>query len=299
MKQQTIAKDFTLRGKGLHTGLMITAHFMPAEANTGIVLCRVDLQGQPARQALACYVSATERGTVLEDGEWKISTVEHALSALYALGISNCRIELDAPEMPILDGSALPFVEAIRAAGTVEQDAEVRCWRPEGVIEFTASNGSTYRMEPAEDSQAEVEICFPGNLLHDQRAVLQSTEEYASEIAKARTFCFVREIAYLLSKGLIQGGDLENALVIYEQPISQEAMNQLTDSLGQPRQDASKFGYLQELHYENEPARHKLLDLLGDMSLTGVRWQAKITAVRPGHGANTEFAKFLQTPKES
>lgn len=293
MKQKTIRNVFTLSGKGLHTGLMIDARFMPAAPNTGIVLCRVDLEGQPAHQALAGYVSATERGTVLQDGDWKISTVEHALSALYAMGITNCRIELNAPEMPILNGSATLFVEAILKAGIEEQDAEVKTWRPTEVIEYTASNGSTYRLEPSDDTQAEVEICFPGNILHDQVATLHSMSDYAKEISEARTFCFVREIAYLLSKGLIQGGDLENALVIYELPIPQEAMDQLTDSLGQPRQDATKLGYLQPLHYENEPARHKLLDLIGDMSLTGVRIQAKISAVRPGHGANTEFAKLL------
>lgn len=293
MKQTTIKNAFTLAGKGLHTGLMIEAHFLPAEANNGITLCRVDLEGQPCYPALAQYVSATERGTVLEHGEWKISTVEHALSALYAMGVTNCRIELNAPEMPILNGSATPFVEAIQEVGILEQDAEVTTWQPNEVIEYTAASGSTYRIEPADTAEYNVHISFPGNILHDQTANLTRLEDYAQEISAARTFCFVREIAYLLSKGLIQGGDLENALVIYEQPIPQEAMDRMTDSLGAPRQDATKMGYLQPLHYENEPARHKLLDLIGDLSLLGVRLQAKVTATKPGHGGNTELAKWL------
>lgn len=293
MKQQTIAAPFTFTSKGLHTGLTITATFLPAPVNTGICLRRVDLEGQPCYQALAQYVSATERGTVLENGAWKISTVEHALSALYALGISNCIIELDAPEMPILNGSAEPFVNAIRKAGIEEQDAERKVLTVTKRMEYTASNGSTYVIEPAEQAEFEVEISFPGNLLHNQTAQLFDLKDYGYAISSARTFCFVREIAYLLSKGLIKGGDLQNALVIYEQPIPQEVMDQLTDSLGQPRQHADKLGYLSPLKYENEPARHKLLDLIGDFSLLGVYLQGKITACRPGHGANTECAKWL------
>ncbi len=293
MKQTTIKTPFFLIGKGLHTGMYINAKFMPAPVNEGITLCRVDLPGQPTYPALAQYVSATERGTVLQNGDWKISTVEHALSALYAMGITNCRIELDAPEMPILDGSATPFVNAIEQSGIVEQDAEAKEWTPSQVIEYTAESGSSYRIEPASQSQYHVEISFPGDVLHSQMAELNTLAAYPQEIAAARTFCFVREIAYLLSKGLIQGGDLENALVIYEQPIPQEAMDRLTDSLGAPRQDASKLGYLQPLHYENEPSRHKLLDLVGDLSLMGVRINAKIYASKPGHGGNTELAQHL------
>lgn len=293
MKQSTIKQSFTLIGKGLHTGMLIEAQFMPAAVNTGITLCRVDLPDQPCYQALAQYVSATERGTVLQNGDWKISTVEHALSALYAMGITNCRIELNAPEMPILNGSATPFVKAIQQAGIEEQDAEVKMWTPTEVIEYEAASGSTYRIEPADDSEFHVNISFPGNVLHDQKATLERLSDYPKEISAARTFCFVREIAYLLSKGLIQGGDLENALVIYEQPIPQEAMDKLTDSLGAPRQDATKMGYLQPLNYPNEPARHKLLDLIGDLSLMGVHLNAKVTATRPGHGGNTELAKWL------
>lgn len=293
MKQQTLKNSFTLEGKGLHTGLHIRATFCPAAENTGIRICRTDLPGKPCHNALARYVSATERGTVLSCGEWKVSTVEHALSALYAMGVSNCLIELDAPEMPILDGSAKPFVDAILEAGIEEQAYEAPCFLVDRRMEYTAASGSTYVLEPAEESQYAVEISFPGQLLHDQKAELLHLSDYTDEIAFNRTFCFVREIAYLMQRGLIKGGDLENALVIYEQPIPQEAMDQLTDALGQPRLDAGKLGYLSPLHFENEPARHKLLDLIGDFALLGCRIQGKITATKPGHGGNTECARSL------
>lgn len=293
MKQKTIKNSFVLEGKGLHTGLHIRAAFLPAAADSGIMICRVDLPDRPCRQALARYVAATERGTVLADGEWKVSTVEHALSALYALGITNCMIEVDAPEMPILDGSAKPFVDAIMASGIEEQEAEAKVWKVQERIEYTAQNGSSFVIEPADDTEIEVEIHFPGNILHDQTASLKHLSDYTKETASARTFCFVREILPLLERGLIKGGDLENAIVIYERPLTQEQMNSMCDMLGQPRLDAAHLGYLQPLHFDNEPARHKLLDLIGDLSLSGVRLQGRISAVRPGHGANTEFATYL------
>ena len=293
MKQHTIGKPFSLEGKGLHTGLMIHATFLPAEENTGIRLKRVDLPNQPCHEALIGYVSATERGTVLENGDWRISTVEHALSALYALGITNCLIELDAPEMPILDGSAAIFVEAILKAGIMEQQAEAKTYIVTERIEYATESGSRFVIEPADKQEFQVAISFPGQLLHDQSAELCDLKDYTTDIASARTFCFVREIAYLLSRGLIKGGDLQNALVIYEMPIPQEAMDQLTDALGQPRVPADKPGYLSPLKYENEPARHKLLDIIGDFSLLGVRLQGRISAYRPGHGPNTECARHL------
>lgn len=293
MKQKTINNEITFEGKGLHTGLHLSLKLLPAEVNTGIRICRVDLESKPTYPALAQYVSATERGTVLENGEWKISTVEHLLSALYALGVTNCLVEVNGPEIPILDGSAKLYVERIQEVGVCEQEADAKVWMVKEPMTYTAQNGSTYRIEPADEEQVEVEISFPGNILHDQKAELLHLGDYASEVASARTFCFVREIAFLLGKGLIKGGDLQNALVIYEQPIPQEVMNSLTDLLGQPRQDASKLGYLSDLKYANEPARHKLLDVIGDFSLIGVRLHGKITAVRPGHGANTECAKWL------
>ena len=293
MKQQTIQTSFELSGKGLHTGLMIHAAFKPASENTGLLIRRIDLPGQPAYLAISQYVSATERGTVLSVGEWKVSTIEHALSALYATGITNCEIELDAPEMPILDGSAKPFVDAIHQAGILEQETEAPELVIDRTIEYQAASGSTYSIEPAEEPQFEVEIAFPGEMLHNQQAELKHLCDYETEVSYARTFCFVRELTYLLSRGLIKGGDLNNALVIYEQPIPQDQMNLLTDMLGQPRQNANKLGYLSPLHFENEPARHKLLDLIGDFALLGCRIRGKVKACKPGHSGNTECVKKL------
>lgn len=293
MKQQTLVEPFEFKGKGLHTGLIVQATFCPAPVNTGLCLKRVDLAESPCFEALVKYVSATERGTVLSNGEWGASTVEHALSALYAMGITNCIIELNGPEMPILDGSAQPYVEAIQRVGIQEQDAEAPTFVVDEVIEFKASTGSTYRIEPCEREEVNVSISFPGNILHDQSAELRNMDNYALSIASARTFCFVREIGYMLSRGLIKGGDLSNAIVIYELPISQDAMDALTDALGQPRQDADKLGYLSPLKYPNEPARHKLLDVIGDFALLGMRLQGRITAIRPGHKANSECLKYI------
>lgn len=293
MKQRTLISEFSVSGKGLHTGLEITARFCPAAENTGIRICRVDLPDRPTHEAIADYVTQTRRGTVLEKGTWRVSTVEHALSALYALGITNCLIETNAPEVPILDGSAWPYVEAIQRVGIQEQNAEAAEWVVTEPITFDNGKGSTMRITPAEDYEVNVEINFPSPILHIQQASLVNLRDYAAEIAPARTFCFLREIEWLLRLGLIKGGDLNNALVIYDKPLSQRVLDKMTDKLGQPRLDASKLGYLSPLKYENEPARHKLLDVMGDLALIGVRIRGKIEATCPGHGFNTACAKEL------
>ena len=294
MKQHTIQSPFHFEGKGLHTGLNISATFLPAEANTGVQLCRTDLPGKPTYQALADYVSATERGTVLERGAWKISTVEHALSALYAMGVDNCLIEVDGPELPILDGSAKLFVKAIQEAGLQEQDAEQQVFAVTEPIEYQSEHGNKMVLLPCDHFEAEVTITYPTGLLCEQHAELRDLTDYPREIAAARTFCFVREIEPLLRMGLIKGGDLQNALVIYETPMSQEGLDYMTDKLGQPRLDATKLGYLSPLNYQNEPSRHKLLDLIGDMSLLGCRIQGRIIALRPGHTFNTQCCRQLR-----
>lgn len=294
MKQHTLAQSFTLEGKGLHTGVFIHATFKPAAANHGICLCRTDLPDRPTHHAYADYVSATERGTVLEHGSWRISTVEHALSALYALGIDNCLIELDGPEMPILDGSAQLYVHAINEAGIVEQDAEAEVYVVREPIEYISEHGNRLLLMPSNEYQVEVQVCYPSQLLKRQRAELRDLKDYGREIASARTFCFVREIEPLLRLGLIKGGDLKNALVIYETPMSQEGLDYLADKLGQPRLDATKLGYLSPIHFHNEPARHKLLDIIGDLSLVGCRLQARIIAEKPGHTFNTSCARQLR-----
>ncbi len=293
-KQHTLFSPFTLTGKGLHTGLHITATFLPAEENTGIQLCRIDLSGKPTHQALADYVSATERGTVLEHGAWKISTVEHALSALYAMGVDNCLIELDGPEMPILDGSAKLFVKAIQAAGLQDQQAERKVFVVTEPIEYVSERGNKLVLLPSDHYEVEVMISFPSVFLREQHAELHNLSDYPREIAAARTFCFVREIEPLLRMGLIKGGDLQNALVIYETRMSQEGLDYMTDKLGAPHLDATKLGYLSPLNYQNEPARHKLLDLIGDMSLLGCYIQGKLIAERPGHTFNTSCCRQLR-----
>ena len=294
MKQRTLNAPFSFESKGLHTGLHLHATFLPAAENTGISICRTDLEGRPTYQAIADYVTATERGTVLERGAWKVSTVEHALSALYAMGVDNCLIEVDGPEMPILDGSAKYYVKAIQEVGLQEQDAEQKVFVVTEPIEYISERGSKMMILPCDHYEAEVTITYPTGLLREQKAELYDLTTYGREISAARTFCFVREIEPLLRMGLIKGGDLQNALVIYETQMSQEGLDYMTDKLGQPRLNANKLGYLSPLNYPNEPARHKLLDLIGDMSLVGCRIQGKIAALRPGHTFNTQCAKRLR-----
>ena len=295
MKQHTLKSSFSFESKGLHTGLYIHATFLPAEENTGIRISRTDLEGRPTYEAVADYVTATERGTVLERGAWKVSTVEHALSALYALGVDNCLIEVDGPEMPILDGSAKFYIKAIQEVGLQEQAAEQKVFIVIQPIEYISEHGNKMQILPSDKYEVEVTIAYPSSsFLREQKAELNNLSDYIREISSARTFCFVREIEPLLRMGLIKGGDLQNALVIYETPMSQEGLDYMTDKLGQPRLNATKLGYLSPLNYQNEPARHKLLDIIGDMSLVGCRIQGKIIALRPGHTFNTQCAKQLR-----
>ena len=294
MKQHTIKDSFTLSSVGLHTGLHVTATFNPAPANTGVCLRRVDLPNQPCHRALADYVSGTERGTVLEYGKWKVSTVEHALSALYAMGVDNCIIDVDAPEMPILDGSAKLFVQAIQRVGLEEQDAEQQVYVVQEPIEYVSEHGHRMRIEPCDHYELDVTIAFNSILLREQHATLTDLKTYPKEVAAARTFCFVREIEPLLRVGLIKGGDLKNALVIYETEMSQEGMDYFCDKMGQEHLDAKRLGYLSPLNYLNEPARHKLLDVIGDLSLLGMRLQGQVIAYKPGHTFNTQCVRRLR-----
>jgi UDP-3-O-[3-hydroxymyristoyl] N-acetylglucosamine deacetylase/3-hydroxyacyl-[acyl-carrier-protein] dehydratase len=294
MKQHTIKEPFSLSSVGLHTGLQITATFNPAPANTGICLRRIDLPKQPCYQAIADYVSGTERGTVLEKGKWRISTVEHALSALYAMGVDNCIIDVDAPEMPILDGSARYFVKEIQRVGLEEQDAEQNIFIVTEPIEYVSEHGNIMRIEPCDHYEVDVTIAFPSLILREQHATLTDISKYPKEVSAARTFCFVREIEPLLRVGLIKGGDLKNALVIYEMEMSQDGMDYFCDKMGQPHMDAKKLGYLSPLNYQNEPARHKLLDVIGDLSLLGMRIQGRVKCYKPGHTFNTQCVRRLR-----
>ena len=293
-KQFTINEPFSLSGKGLHTGLNINAKFIPAKENTGIIFRRIDLEESVDIPALASYVSATERGTVLKKGDASVSTIEHIMSAFMAHGIDNCIIEVNAPEVPILDGSAKLVVEAINKVGIKELDAEKKYYEVKEEMTFTNGN-STIKLLPADDFCAEVTIDFNSPILKRQTASICGFTNYDKEISSARTFVFVREIALLLQHNLIKGGDLDNAIVIYDQPLSKDAITAICKELNIPVIDVEDLGYLNHrpLEWDNEPARHKLLDLIGDLSLIGRPIKGKILAEKPGHGYNTFVAQEI------
>ena len=294
-KQKTIKQSFSLEGKGLHTGLNITLTFIPAPQNYGIKIKRIDLPQQPIIDALAENVTHTVRGTVLQKEDVQISTVEHGLASLYAFGIDNCLLEVNAPEFPILDGSSKHYVQKIQEAGVEEQSAEKDYYIVHKKIEYSIpETGARITLLPDDTFSLDVHIGFKSPVLGNQFASLDNLEDFATEISAARTFVFVREIEPLLSMNLIKGGDLKNAVVIYDEVMPQETMDRLTGKLHQNCIDASKPGYLTELNFENEPARHKLLDIIGDLSLIGKPIKAKVIARYPGHKINTELAKLIR-----
>ena len=296
MKQRTIGAPFTLQGKGLHTGLHIEMHVKPAPEDTGIVIKRVDLPAQPCVAALAEYVTETTRGTVLRNGDVQVGTVEHGLAALYASGIDNCLIEVNAPEFPILDGSAKIYMEQLAKVGVVEQNREKNYLVIDHKIVYEAPNGvSRIEIVPADTFALEVEIEFDSSVLGRQVASIDNLATFADEVAPCRTFVFVRELEPLLKMNLIRGGDLTNALVIYDKPVAHEELQRLSDLLGQPCPQVDALGYLNaDLRFENEPARQKLLDLIGDLSLVGRPILGKVVAYHPGHSVNTALSKHIR-----
>jgi len=298
MKQHTLKESFSLKGKGLHTGLEIEIKFNPAPDNHGYKIKRIDLPEQPVIDALAENVKSTRRGTVLSKNEVQISTVEHALAALYAYEIDNCLIEVNAPEFPILDGSAIVYVNEIERVGLEEQNEDRDYYIVKNKIEVKdEETGSRIMVLPDDSFGVNVHIAFDeSSFLDNQYAVLDDLKDFKEEIAACRTFVFVREIAPLLQNGLIKGGDLDNAIVIYERQISQESFDQLADTMGVARKDASKLGYIMNkpLTFSNEPARHKLLDILGDIALIGKPISGRILATCPGHKINNKFARILR-----
>lgn len=296
MKQRTIGGSFLLEGKGLHTGIYLHLNALPAPAGTGLIVRRTDLEDQPIIRLLAENVHDTVRGTVLRNGQVQVSTVEHALSAFYAAGVDNCIFEVDGPEFPILDGSACFYTEALARVGIVEQDASNTFLVIDKEIEYISDNGSIIKAYPSDRFEVEVQIGFNSPVLPEQTASLSEMTNFPQEIAPARTFVFVREIEPLLTMNLIKGGDLKNAIVIYDRLMSQEAMDLLTEKLQQDPVNAAQLGYLSgPLHFDNEPARHKLLDVIGDLALVGRPLRGRIVARFPGHKVNTEFAKYLRT----
>ena len=297
MKQLTHKDSFSLCGKGLHTGLMIDATFCPAPDNHGYKFQRVDLEGEPTIDALAEYVTTTVRGTVISHDNVTVATIEPALSALYASGIDNCLIKINAPEMPILDGSAKFYVEAIERVGLEEQQADKDFYIVKRKIEVCDPNtGSSIVVLPDDELSLDVKVNFDSPVLANQYATLDHIEDFGSEIASSRTFVFVRVIEPLLKGGLIKGGDLDNAIVIYDSPMSQETIDHIADLIGVPHKHVSEFGYINDgpLMAENEPARHKLMDVLGDLALIGRPLKGKVIATRPGHTINTTFAKQIR-----
>lgn len=294
--QKTLKQAFTLSGKGLHSGLEITLTLNPAPENHGIRIKRTDLPGTPEMEALADYVTETTRGTVLKKGEMHVSTVEHCLSALFAFGIDNCLLEVNAPEFPILDGSAKFYVEQIQAVGIELQKADKDYYVVRKKIEYSLpESGAKITLLPDDEFSVDVHIGFDSPVLSNQFASLSSLNDYVAEVSNARTFVFVREIEQLLKLGLIKGGDLKNAIVIYDREMSQEEFDKLADLMHQPTQDATRLGYLNvDLHFPNEPARHKLLDVIGDLSLIGKPIKGKVIATYPGHKVNTDLAKVIR-----
>ena len=296
MKQKTIRDSFVIEGIALHTGLNIRLKANPAPINHGIIIRRTDLEGQPTIEAIAENVGFTVRGTVLMNDQMQVSTIEHAMAAFFAAGIDNCLFEVDGPEFPILDGSAKLFRDKIQEVGIEVQDVTKDFIVITEEIEYKTESGSVIKAYPADKLELEVMIGFDSPVLEKQIAHLDSVEHFAEEISAARTFVFVREIEHLLNMNLIKGGDLKNAIVIYDKLMSQEAVDTLTEKLRQPKVDAGQLGYLNGgLKMENEPAKHKLLDLLGDLALAGKPIKGRIVAKYPGHKINTEFAKLLRT----
>lgn len=297
MKQRTLKESFKVNGKGLHTGLMIEATFLPAPENHGYKFQRLDMEGQPVIDALAEYVTATTRGTVISKGDLRISTIEHALAALYAAGIDNCLIQLNAPELPILDGSAKVYCEKIIEAGIEEQNADKDFYVVKQKIEVRDdTSGSSIVVLPDDEFSIDTMVSFDSPVLTNQYASLDKLDDFSREIGASRTFVFVREVEPLVKGNLIKGGDLDNAIVIYDSPMQQEELDHLADLMGVPHKNVTEFGYINDfpLLADNEPARHKLLDVLGDIALIGRPMRGKVIATRPGHSINTTFAKKIR-----
>jgi UDP-3-O-[3-hydroxymyristoyl] N-acetylglucosamine deacetylase/3-hydroxyacyl-[acyl-carrier-protein] dehydratase len=295
-KQKTLNGSFSLFGKGLHTGLSLTVTFNPAPENHGYKIQRIDLPGEPIIDAIAENVTETTRGTVLTKGEARVSTVEHAMAALFALGIDNCLMQVNGPEFPILDGSAKYYVENIERIGIKEQNAEKDVFVIKSKIEIKDENtGSSIIILPDEKFSLNVLVHYNSDFLFNQYATLEDMEDFKEEIASSRTFVFVRELEPLMHLGLIKGGDLDNAIVIYDKEMSQQEVDNLCQLLNIPTIHLNQLGYLNRkpLVFENEPARHKLLDLIGDLALIGMPIKGKVIGIKPGHTFNTQVAKQL------
>ena len=296
-KQHTIEKNISISGTGLHTGVLVEMTLNPANPGFGYQFQRTDLPNQPIIKADCDLVTDTSRGTTLQVGDAKISTVEHILAALVGLGVDNCLIQVNGPEIPIIDGSSTPFIEIIEKAGVVEQDA-AKAWYSidENIFHYDDAKRVEMVALPALDYQITTLIDFNSPVLGTQHAALKTIKEFKSEIAPCRTFCFLHELEALLKNDLIKGGDINNAIVVVDQPVSEQEMNRLAKVFKRDKIEVKSEGYLNnlELRFPNEPARHKLLDVIGDLALIGYHIKARIIANRPGHSSNVEFAKKIK-----
>jgi UDP-3-O-[3-hydroxymyristoyl] N-acetylglucosamine deacetylase/3-hydroxyacyl-[acyl-carrier-protein] dehydratase len=296
-KQHTLAQPISISGTGLHTGILVDMVLNPANPGFGIQFKRIDLPGQPTIKADCDLVTDTSRGTTLEDNGAKISTVEHILAALVGMGVDNCLIEINGPEIPIIDGSSQPFVEIIEEAGVEEQEAAKHWYTIDTNISYY-HEGKRVEMVamPAVEYKVTTLIDFNSPVLGTQHAGLKSILEFKNEIAPCRTFCFLHELESLLANNLIKGGDINNAIVIVDKPVSEVEMTRLATIFRKDKIEVESGGYLNnlQLRFPNEPARHKLLDVIGDLALIGYPIKAHIIANRPGHFSNVEFAKLIK-----
>lgn len=296
-KQKTIQKEVSLSGVGIHTGNEVTITFKPAPVNHGYAFVRVDLEGKPIIEAIADYVVNTQRGTNLEKRGVFINTSEHVLAAIVALDIDNIIIEVDAPEPPIMDGSSIHFINALEKAGIVEQESEIEEYIVKDIISYKdEETGSEIILVPSDHYQITTMVDFGTKVLGTQNATLNQISKFKEEIAAARTFSFLHEIETLLDNDLIKGGDLNNAIVYVDKEISEETIVKLKKAFNKDKISVKPNGILDNLtlRWANEAARHKLLDVVGDLALVGVRIRGKVIANKPGHKVNTTFAKKLR-----
>jgi UDP-3-O-[3-hydroxymyristoyl] N-acetylglucosamine deacetylase/3-hydroxyacyl-[acyl-carrier-protein] dehydratase len=296
-KQHTLVSQIQISGTGLHTGIDVDMTLKPANPGFGFQFQRVDLPGMPIIKADCDLVTDTSRGTTLELGEAKVSTVEHILAALVGMGVDNCLIEVNGPEIPIIDGSSEPFVEVIEKTGVIEQDATKTWYSIDTNISY---DDEIKRVEitalPSTHYQITTLIDFNSPVLGTQHASLKSMKDFQTEIAPCRTFCFLHELEALLDNNLIKGGDINNAIVVVDKPVTADEMNRLAKAFGREKMEVKSEGYLNnlELRFPNEPARHKLLDIVGDLALIGYAVKGHIIANRPGHSSNVAFAKKIK-----
>lgn len=295
--QTTIKESFTVSGTGLHTGGSVNMTFLPAPEDHGYKFQRVDMEGQPIVDALVDYVVDVSRGTTLEQNGARINTVEHVLAALAGLEIDNVLIQLDSPETPIMDGSSAPFVAKLKEIGIVEQTKEREYFEvPFNISYEEEDRGVEMVAMPLDDYRLTVMIDYNSPVLGSQHASITNLSEFDAEISSCRTFCFLHELEMLVDNNLIKGGDLNNAIVIVDRVIQDSELDQLAKLFNKPKVEVKKEGILNnvELRFQNEPARHKLLDMIGDLALIGTPLKAQIMAARPGHAANVEFAKKIK-----